>query len=116
MVRHYFLYLLLLVITLLTGCSLNWGSLRIATSQNIPMRTEVLRKNATGKDCVWQFIFIPLGKLNPNIEAAITDAINTVPDANALTNIAVYQDLLITFIVNQSCVRVVGDAVRVPGP
>jgi hypothetical protein len=97
----------------LAGCASNWGSLNLATTKNVGIQPSLVQRNVEGEDCLWMFLFIPIGKLNPNIEEAINDALGKAPEANLLSNVSVSQHFLFTYIVNRSCLRVKGDAVRV---
>lgn len=97
----------------MTGCVMNWGSLNVVTTKNVPLQPVVVQQNVEGEDCLWMFLFIPIGKFNPNIEEAINDALSKVPEANLLSNVSVSQHIFFTYIVNRSCLHVKGDAVRV---
>ncbi len=102
---------------LLPACSVNYGSLRIASSKNLPIEPAILKTKATGKDCMWSLLgMIPLGKLNPNVEAAMNSALEQAPEANALTNVNIYQDVLFALVVTELCFRVEGDAVKIAAP
>lgn len=94
------------------GCTTRVGDLTIGTSKNLPQRFDVVQQDVLGKDCSYALLFIPLGKLNPSIEGAIDDALESVPEADAMTDAQFHQDMLFTLLFNQSCFRVNGDAIR----
>jgi hypothetical protein len=105
-------FLLVLLVAFATGCTTRVGDLTIATSKNLPQRFDVVRQDVLGKDCSYMFLFIPLGKLNPSVEGAIDDALEAVPEADAMADAQFHQDILFTLLFNQSCFRVKGDAIR----
>ena len=94
------------------GCSLRMGDFTAIASRNIRAPSQELRRGVEGRDCVHMLLFIPLGSLTPNIEEAVDRALEKVPEGNAMTNVALYQDPLFTYIYNRMCVRVKGDVVR----
>ena len=58
-------------------------------------------------------LFIPLGSLTPNIQEATDRALEQVPEANALTNVAMYVDPFTVILYTRSCIRVKGDAMKI---
>jgi hypothetical protein len=104
---------LVLVSALGSGCVSNWGSMNLATTRNVSVDAETIQRKVKGEDCLHMVLFIPLGKMNPNIEQAMNNALDTTPDANALINVSVYQETLFTYVYNRSCLQIEGDAVRV---
>lgn len=92
------------------GCALNYGDLNLVSPRNVEFSTETLRRGVEGRDCTYSLLFLPLGSLNPNIEEAVDRALAKVADANVLTDVAIYNDAVITLLFNRSCLRVKGDA------
>lgn len=96
-----------------TACTTRIGDLTVATPKNVPSRYDVVQKGVTGKDCAYMLLsIIPIGTLNPTIDGAIDDALSGFRDADALTDAAIYNDILITFLFNSNCIRIEGTAVR----
>jgi hypothetical protein len=100
----------------LSGCSLNFGSLTAASTKNVGLPANVLKRGVEGTDCIHNVLGIPMGSLNPNIQEATDRALQTVPDANALTDAVVYAEPLIFLLYNRTCIRVRGDAVKISQP
>jgi len=96
-----------------TGCSLRMGDLTVATGKNVPVVGTTLRRGVEGSDCVHLALFIPLGSLTPNIQEATDRALEQVPEANALTNGAMYVDPFTVILYTRSCIRVKGDAMKI---
>ena len=109
-------FLLAIVLSIVPGCTTRVGDLTIATSKNLNREFDVVQPDVEGQDCTNMIVFIPLGTLNPSMEGAIDDALESVPEADALVNARFRQSMLFTLIFNQSCVRVKGDAVRTASP
>ena len=101
---------------MLSGCSLNFGGLTAASTKNVGLPARMLKRGVEGKDCVYNVLGIPLGSLNPNIQEATDRALESVPDANALSDAVLYAEPLIFVVYNQTCIRVRGDAVTIGQP
>lgn len=99
-------------VLLATGCTTRLGDLTVASSRKLPTRFEVVRTNVEGRTCVEFILFVPFGALNPSYDGAIDDALEDIPEADALADVTVMRDLLFTLFYNRTCVRVIGDAVR----
>ena len=94
---------------LLGACSARLGDLQIVSTKNVALNPKPIQSGVEGEDCANSFIIIPLGSIQPNIEEAMDRAMAKVPEGNLMTNVALYQDTLFTFIFNQTCLRVKGD-------
>lgn len=93
------------------GCTTRMGDLSIATSKNLTRDFEVVRADVEGEDCTHMLLFIPIGSMNPSMEGAIDNALESIPEADAMTNARFKQTTLFTLIYNQGCLKVKGDAV-----
>lgn len=101
----------LLVLMTSAGCTTRLGDFTVASPKNIPTQFTLKRNHVTGKDCILQILGIPIGTLNPTIDGAVDNALAQVPGADALTDVALFQDLGFYLLVTQICVRVEGKAV-----
>ena len=98
---------------LAAGCTTRVGDLTVATPKNVRSDFEILQRDVVGKDCFQQvLIFIPVGTQNPTIDGAIDDALDQVPEADALMDATLHQDTIFLLLYNQNCIRVQGDAVK----
>lgn len=101
----------------LSGCAtVRMGSLTLTSTKNLGETYAPLQKDVSGENCVDEILFIPLGTLNPNLQDAIDDAVAKVPNGDMMTNLTVHEDLLISILFNQRCVRVNGDVVASNSP
>ena len=105
--RH--LALALLISCAFPGCAFRMGDLSLVASENVAFAPDVKRKSVEAEDCVYTLLFIPLGGFVPNVEEAMDRAMEQVPEGNVMTNVAIYQDVIITYLFNQQCLRVKGD-------
>jgi len=102
-----------LLVIVVSGCTTRIGDLTIASPKNLPGEFKTVKQGVVGKDCAYQVLFfIPIGTLNPTIDAAIDDALAKIPDADALVDAKLYNDILIAFLFNSNCIRVEGTAIR----
>jgi hypothetical protein len=85
------------------------GDFSLISSQNVAFAPEPIRRGVEGRDCVYTLLFIPIGGLVPNVEEAMDRAMDQVPEGNVMTNVAIYNDLIFTYIFNQQCTRVRGE-------
>jgi len=99
-----------------SGCALRLGELTAASTKNVPLPATIVKRGVEGRDCVHQVLFIPIGSLVPNMQEATDRALATVPEANALSDAALYAEPLVLFLYNRNCFRVRGDAVRIGQP
>lgn len=100
---------LLTVALISSACTTRMGDLTIASGKNVNLRPDVAQRAVEGKDCVNMILFIPLGSLAPNVEEAMDQALAQVPGGNIMTDVAIYQDTIFTYLFNQTCLRVKGD-------
>jgi hypothetical protein len=98
----------------IAGCSASVGRLTIASTKPIPQDFQVVARNVRGKDCGYKFFFIPFGKRVINPLNALDDALNRAPSADALVNVQVEEQWIVTVILNRDCYVVRGDAVHLP--
>jgi hypothetical protein len=104
------LFCLVLVSWVGLGCSFRMGDLNIVSSKNVALNPEPIRHGVEGRDCAYRFLFfIPLGSWIPNTEEAMDRAMEKVPQANLMTNIAIYRQKVFTLLVNMDCFEVKGD-------
>lgn len=95
------------------ACTTRIGDLTVASPKNLPGEFTEIRRGVEGQDCSYVVLFfIPVGTLNPTIDGAIDDALAKVPDADALVDATLYNDLLLTLIFNSNCIRIEGTAIR----
>jgi hypothetical protein len=105
-----------LLAAVLAGCSSSVGRLTIASTKPIPQNFQVVARNIRGQDCGYKFFFIPFGKRAINPTDAVDDALNRAPSADALVNVQVEEQWIITVILNRDCYVVRGDAVHFGAP
>ena len=98
---------------LLVGCSIRMGDFTLLSSKNVGVEGEVIQRGVEGEDCVHMLLFLPLGSLNPNLEEAMDRAMAEVPSGNVMTDLAIYNDVLFTYLYNRICIRVKGDVGRI---
>jgi hypothetical protein len=103
---------LLFLVVAMAGCSFRTGDLSIVASQNVGLEPELIRRSVEGKDCTHMLLFIPMGSLVANLDEAMDRALEKVPEGNILTDMAIYNDLLFTYIYNRTCLRIKGDVGR----
>lgn len=103
---------LLLAVVLLSGCTTRIGAFTFASTKNLGVAYAPLQTRVEGENCVSIILLIPLGTLNPNIQDAVDDAVQKVPNGDMMTNVTLSEDLLFTLIYNRRCVRVTGDVVN----
>lgn len=101
--------LLLVAAALATGCRTRLGDLTIASTKNVGLNPEPVKRSVEGKDCANFLLFIPIGKLNPNLEDAMEAAMEKVAAGNIMTDVAIYVDQISAIVFNQVCYRVKGD-------
>jgi hypothetical protein len=99
----------LIAILLGSGCAFRMGDFALISSQNVGLRPEPIRKGVEGKDCVYMLLFIPIGGLVPNVEEAMDRAMEQVPEGNVMMNVAIYNDVIFTYVLNRTCARVRGE-------
>ena len=92
-----------------SGCAYRTGDLSVVSSKNVGLQPQLIRQRVEGRDCTHMLLFIPLGSLVPNLDEAMDRALEKVPDGNVLTDMAIYNDVLFTYIYNRTCLRVKGD-------
>jgi hypothetical protein len=89
------LLVLILLTMLLIGCSVNLANFSMVTTREIDWNRignwQVSPQQISGKDMAHIVIIIPT-KLNIRIDTAITNALNQIPGAVAMTNVSVRQD------------------------
>lgn len=101
---------LLACAVLSSGCATRLGDLTILSTKNVASVANVVERGVEGRDCISMLLFIPIsGRLNPTIDEAMDDAMSRVPKGNIMTDVALYADLLFTFVYNRACYRVKGD-------
>lgn len=76
---------------LMTGCSVREGSLTLMTTKNIGITPQLSAHEVHGEDCMHQVFIFPVGKLNPNIQDAMDNALAKAPEANALRDVRIHQ-------------------------
>ena len=92
------------------GCSFRMGDFNVISSKNVALNPEPVQYGVEGRDCAyWLFSIIPLGSFVPNMEEAMDRAMGKVPQANLMTDIAIYRQTVFTLILNTFCVEVKGD-------
>jgi hypothetical protein len=85
------------------------GDFSLISSQNVALAPEPIRRGVEGSDCVYTLVFIPIGGLVPNVEEAMDGAMDQVPEGNVMTNVAIYNDLILTYVFSRQCTRVRGE-------
>ena len=101
---------LLSSVVALSACVTRLGDLTILSTKNVATTANVIKRGVEGRDCVNLLLFIPIsGRLNPSVDEAMSDAMSKVPGSNVMTDVALYNDVILTYIFNQACYRVKGD-------
>lgn len=101
-----------LLLLLPVACTTRIGDLTVASPKNIPAQLEAVERRVTGKDCSYMILFIPAGTMNPTIDGAIDDALEKVPEADALVNASIHNDLVYALLYASNCIRVEGTPIR----
>ena len=91
-----------------SACTGELGHVNLLTTENVSGMPKPIRKGAVGQDCRVQASLDAL----PSLERAISEAIGPDGDGNALTNVTIYESHYTYVLVNEVCVRVVGDVIR----
>ena len=91
------------------GCTSQIGHFNLLMAENVNGMPQPIRRGVSGQDCQLEWSL----DLRPKLEKAIAKAIGKTGDGNALTNVAVYESRYTYVLVNQSCIRVEGDLVRI---
>lgn len=108
---------LILLAMVVSGCTTRIGDLTVASTKNLPRDFDVVQKGVSGKDCSYALLsIIPLGTLNPTVDGAIDDALESFREADALTDASVHNDILITLLFNSNCIRIEGTAIQTRRP
>lgn len=87
------------------------GDLTVASSKNIPTDFSVIAVNVEGEECMTHVLFVPIGTINPTVDGAIDEALEQVPTADALTDVAIYHERWSALLFGRSCVNVNGHAI-----
>ena len=96
----------------LSACTTRIGDLTILGTKNIPADVNVIRENVQGEDCAnIILLLIPIGTMNPTIDAAIDDALEQVPGADALIDVTIKTSAWTVLLWTQQCVTVEGTAI-----
>lgn len=101
---------------LLTGCSVREGSLTLMTTKNIGIMPQPSVHEVHGEDCMYQVLIFPVGKLNPNIQDAMDNALAKAPEANALSDVRIHQTLLSLPLFTKICYELEGKPVTYSAP
>ena len=109
-------WLLVAFTLLLGGCRTRHGSLTMLSTTSIPLEFEVIHDHVVGRDCSHDFFYLfRFGMRSPTFDGALDDAIAQVNGADALSDVAIYLDRIVTIVYNRSCIRVEGRAIRIYG-
>ena len=103
--------LVLCTLSSLTACTTRIGDLTILSTKNIPAEVEKIQASVEGRDCTRLILFIPIGTLNPTIDAAIDDALSDYPEADALIDLTIEQKVWTALLYTEGCVIVKGTAI-----
>jgi hypothetical protein len=98
-------------VLLLSGCTASVGELAMAAPERVGAPTKVLRRGISGEACTHKVFGIPFSERAPDLNAAVEAAVAKVPGGVMLTDVAIQNDYVITFVYNQNCIRVTGDVV-----
>lgn len=102
---------------LLIGCSAQQGSLTLMTTKNIGVIPRPSVPAVHGEDCMYQVLIFPVGKLNPNIQDAMDDALAKAPEANTLSDVKIHQtSLLLPPLFCKICYELEGKPVTYSAP
>jgi hypothetical protein len=80
-------------------------------TQPLPGASTVLSRNVTAQDCAQNIFWIPWGPREPDLNAAVTQAVARVPGGLMMTNVSVAKHYMISGLYNVDCIRVTGDVV-----
>lgn len=100
----------------LCGCRTHMTDITMISTKNIDLnKTNIdaapTKKNVTGKDSVFIFLFIPTGI--PTLQGAVNDALKN-GNGDLLTNASVYSSGW-WFLVGQNSIEITGDVVNTKG-
>jgi hypothetical protein len=95
----------------MAGCSARLGNFTFVTTKNLGVTPKPLTRQITGEDCIHQILGIPIGSLNPSIQEAMDRAIAQAPSGNAMTDIAIHEDIMTLLLYTRICMRVDGAVV-----
>lgn len=95
------------------GCAFRMGDLQIVSDENVVLNPRPLKRAVEGKSCIHFLLgLIPINGIVPNVEEAMDRAMESTPEGNVLTDVAVYADSLYAIPFSSTCLRVKGDVGR----
>ncbi len=95
------------------ACSLNMGTMTALATHNVNVPNRPIERQVEGSDCIYTVLGIPVsGSLVPNLQEAIDRAMAQVPEGDAMTNVAFYNDPTFYIVGSSNCFRVKGEIVR----
>jgi len=97
-------------IVLATGCTTRLGDFSVMTNRNMPaqlVKTKIVR----GSDCAPIFLWWTIGE--PNLEAAVDDAMEVDPSAEMLVDVTVETSRWSLILFGSQCFKVKGTLARV---
>ncbi len=101
----------LLLPLLLAGCSYQVAGLTLASNRSLPLRFEVLQPGVTGERCKVEWT----AGLRPTVDEAMADALQKVPEANAIANLRAENTSYYMVLLNRNCLSIIGDVVKISG-
>lgn len=95
------------------GCAFRMGDLQIVSDKNVALNPTPIERGVEGRDCIYFLLgLIPINGFIPNVEEAMDRAMEGRPDANIMTDVAVYSDSFYAILFSSNCLRVKGDLGR----
>jgi hypothetical protein len=95
------------------ACTFNIGTMTALATHNVNAPSSAVGRQVEGRDCVYWVLGIPVsGSLVPNLQEAIDRAMAQVPEGDAMTNVALYDDPTFYLVGGSNCLRVKGEVVK----
>lgn len=99
------------ILAMCSGCTVRLGDFTVGSPRNIPTNFSVKAQKVVGRDCAYQILGIPIGTLNPTIDGAVDNALEQAPGADALADVALFQEVYFFVVFAQICIRTEGKAI-----
>jgi hypothetical protein len=100
----------------LGACSYPIAEFTAISTRNLSVQSEVPSRPVTGTDCVNLALgILPTSAkgMAPSLDAAIENALEQAPGANALQNAELYSEVWSNLLMTRHCFRVMGEAIHV---
>jgi hypothetical protein len=93
------------------ACTTPLGRMTVISTQKVYTPPEPLQRSVEGIDCAhFAFGGVPVsGRITSNVERALRRALRQVPEGNTLTDVRIYNEVLLAYVYSRFCVRVRGN-------